>query len=111
MTIYVDPLVNRGRKWTRKGHTHSCHMGTDQHTQRGLSELCEFAHELGLRDAWFQWGGVGNRVPHFDLTDGKRKAAVLRGAVQVSSRELLAKCKWTGEELEAAAHQDGAGRA
>jgi hypothetical protein len=99
MTILVDPLLDAGRAWTRHGSRMACHLGTDDHSQRGLLALCDFAHDLGLRDEWLQWGGVGNSVPHFDLTASKRHLAVKAGAVEVDRREMLRRCKWTEKEM------------
>ncbi len=99
MTILVDSLFDSGKVWTRHGNRMACHMSTDDRTQRGLLELAEFAHGLGLKDEWLQWGGSAGGVPHFDLTSGKRADAVKAGAIEVDSGELVRRCRWTEEEL------------
>ncbi len=98
MTILVDSLFDSGKKWTRWGNRMACHLGADDRSQRGLAELAEFAHNLGLRDEWLQWGGSAGGVPHFDLTPNKRALAIKAGAVEVDSKELVARCRWTREE-------------
>lgn len=81
--IYVDPLALYGnRQW--------CHMATDG----SLDELHQFAASIGLRREWFQ---NHERVPHYDLTPGKRHQAVRAGAVQVTGVELFLKCKKGGK--------------
>jgi hypothetical protein len=41
-----------------------------------LEELHSFAQKLGLKREWFQ----DKRVPHYDVSDGKRKLAIRLGA-------------------------------
>lgn len=75
--VYVDELQNWG--WR---HGPSCHLVTDG----PLEELHAFAARLGLKRAWFQ---PGKRKPHYDLTAGRRAAAVRAGAAEVDSRRLI----------------------
>lgn len=49
-------------------------------------ELHNFAALLGLRREWFQ---EHSRIPHYDLTDAKRKEALAAGALPVSSRDIV----------------------
>lgn len=79
MTVYIDELV-------RYGNRHWCHMATDG----GLMELHELAGRIGLKRAWFQ---VCSCVPHYDLVPSKRQLAIRYGAVEVSMKELVMKCK------------------
>jgi hypothetical protein len=79
MAIYIDPLRRYDTGlW--------CHMATDGN----LDELHVFAAKIGLKRAWFQDHA---RVPHYDLRPGKRLLAVKAGAIQVSSVELVQKCR------------------
>lgn len=97
MAFLVDQMMERGRKWTKSGHTASCHLATDIADQRGLAELCEFAALLELNDKWLHWGGAGRRLPHFDLTVGKRSLALSMGAREIDMRTLLVLCRWQPE--------------
>lgn len=76
MPVYVDRLRDWG--W-RLGP--SCHLAADS-----LDELHAFARRLGLKRAWFQDG----RKPHYDLTAGRREAAIRLGAVELDDRAFLA---------------------
>jgi len=55
------------------------------------SELHKFAAKLGLSHKWFQGGN--RRLPHYDLTAGKRKQAVKMGAVEISREEIVRQVK------------------
>lgn len=82
--IYVDTLVLwpsakaprcfRGRP--------SCHMATDGDPE----ELHTFAARIGMRRAWFQDHLI---LPHYDLTEGRRAAAVALGAAEVTGRDMI----------------------
>lgn len=90
MAVYVDPLqfhtrgplkrVGRPVQW--------CHLMTDGE----LEELHQFARKIGLKRSWFQ---DDKRHPHYDLTSSRRVFAVALGAVQVSSQEMLDRCRRT----------------
>lgn len=69
----------------RMAHKYWCHMTSDVSEQ----ELHEFAQALGLLRAWFQ---AHPTHPHYDVTPKKRALALLHGAVEVSSLELLQRC-------------------
>lgn len=78
--IMVDEL----RKWPHAKApflTGSCHLTTDGPP----AELHAFAARIGMSLAWFQHG----RVPHYDLTEKRRRAAMRAGAVFVSAREQV----------------------
>lgn len=80
MTVYVDPLLNHG--WVLHGRaTRNCHLFTDG----PLDELHALAQAIGLKRAWFQ----DKRVPHYDLTDLDRAAAIAAGAVAVDRRRAV----------------------
>lgn len=80
MTIYVDSVFIRwrGKNW--------CHLVTDAYDS---ADLHEFARGIGLKREWFQWqtkGMPGAAPPwrwHYDVTEGKRSAAIAAGAVVV----------------------------
>jgi hypothetical protein len=74
MAVYVDRLRDWG--W-RLGP--SCHLITDGPNE----ELHAFAASIGLRRSWFQAKASG---PHYDLTAGRRAAAVAAGAVELEDR-------------------------
>jgi hypothetical protein len=70
MPVYVDDLVDYGVTYGRAG-PEWCHLIADT-----LEELHFFAVcELGLRQDWFQ----DKRIPHYDLTKGKRALAIRKG--------------------------------
>jgi uncharacterized protein DUF4031 len=74
MAVYVDWLVAWG--WKLHGRTvKSCHLFADT-----LEELHAFAETIGMKRAWFQNGSA----PHYDLTPGRREAAVKAGAVELT---------------------------
>lgn len=58
----------------------SCHLTT----AGPLDELHDFARRIGLKPAWYQPHPL---APHYDLTPGRREAAIAAGAVFVSGRE------------------------
>lgn len=76
MTIYVDKLRITGTtgKWRYKK---SCHLFTEPTDD--ISGLIRFGLEIGLRPSWLH----DAVMPHFDLTENKRRAAVSKGAVEV----------------------------
>jgi hypothetical protein len=100
MAILVDDVIDRGHRWTRDGHTKSCHMASDRHDQRGLAELHEMAHRLRMKFRWFQTKHAN--LPHYDLVAGRRDDAVRYGAQEVSAREFVRRCRWSREEMKAA---------
>ena len=77
MPIYVDPLIDYGWKLGP-----SCHLTSDT-----LDELHEFAEKIGMKRSWFQLS-AGREIPHYDLTAGKRKLAVAKGAIELSRDEM-----------------------
>jgi len=73
--ILVDSLfiTVRKRRW--------CHMVSDT----SLEELHAFAKKLGLKREWFQ----DKKVPHYDITENKRRQAIALGAREAESRQEL----------------------
>ena len=76
MAVYVDQL--RDALWR---HGKSCHLYADT-----LGELHAFAERIGMKRTWFQ---DRPGFPHYDLTAGRRKTAVLWGAVQHDKHQLV----------------------
>ncbi len=76
MAVYVDnPRIVLGRM-------KMCHMAADS-----LDELHAMAERLNVR-RHFQ---NRERAPHYDICMRNRREAVLAGALEVSTRELLEK--------------------
>ncbi len=83
MTVYVDNARNP------YGRMYMSHMIADT-----LEELHEMAEKLGMKREWFQ----DARLPHYDISLGKRNRAIDLGAVQVDSYELISILKSTSAE-------------
>lgn len=82
--IYVDPLCAHG--WIKDGKAiQSCHLFCDG---GNVEKLHEFAAAIGLKRAWFQ--GKPGKLPHYDLTEGKRAQAVRMGAKELGREEAVA---------------------
>jgi hypothetical protein len=95
MGVYVDPLMRciRTKRWQ---HDKACHLVADE-----LGELHAFARRLGLHPEWFQ---TPERLPHYDLTEGKRAAAVRLGAVEIDRAAMGAMIeKWRARHAMEAA--------
>lgn len=88
---YVDPSGSAPGQL--HGVVFSCHMFADT-----VDELVAFAARIGLRREWLQGLGEKGRVPHFDLTEGKRWQAIRVGAVEVTREQAVAiwKCHKEG---------------
>lgn len=72
MATYVDPLIHYGWKLGP-----SCHFYADS-----LKELHAAAMDIGLKPSWFQVSNSG--IPHYDLTESRRKRAVRQGAIEMT---------------------------
>ena len=81
MAILLDSFQNGARGPFRYWHRRCGHLVSDS----SLDELHEFAAELGLRREWFQ----KKSIPHYDLTGTVYELALERGAILVSSREIV----------------------
>lgn len=79
--ILVDPIRHWPRQLTGLRHEDWSHLVSDE----SIEELHAFARRLGLLRSWFQ----DKRVPHYDVTAGKRVLAVRLGAREVTARELV----------------------
>lgn len=76
---YIQASVNSG---PLKHKSRWCHMTADS-----TEELVSFALKLGLQEKYIQFPGTWKE--HFDITEPKRKKAVLLGAIEVSFRERI----------------------
>jgi hypothetical protein len=80
VSVYVDPLLEHGGsdsfRWKR-----SCHMYADS-----LWELHRMAVAIGMKRSWFQSHA---RLPHYDLVESRREAAVHFGAIEHTRREMV----------------------
>ncbi|MEO6727289.1 MAG: DUF4031 domain-containing protein [Blastocatellia bacterium] len=81
MAILIDSFQNGARGPFRYWHRRCGHLVSDN----SIEELHEFAASLGLRQEWFQ----RKSVPHYDLTGKHYELAIERGAILVSSREIV----------------------
>jgi hypothetical protein len=86
--IYVDGLMRNvaseskaRRVGAQNGHRW-CHLISDV----GEAELLAFARKIGLKPQWIQRNRYG---AHFDLTPGRRAAAVAVGAVELDRRRYV----------------------
>lgn len=81
--IYVDDA------FIPYGRMLMCHIVSDTLVE----ELHDFAAQLGMKRSWFQ----DKRIPHYDISKGKRDTAIQLGAVGVDSRSLLSVAIKTGK--------------
>jgi hypothetical protein len=81
MAILIDSFHNGARGPWRFWHRRCGHLVSDH----SIEELHQFAEGLGLRREWFQ----RKSVPHYDLTGEHYELALERGAILVSSREIV----------------------
>lgn len=98
MSVYVDPLVAWGGAAAPRcfrGRL-SCHMYADAE-----GELHAMAARIGLKRAWFQ---ADPRLPHYDLTVGRRALAVARGAAEHSLVEMA---RWMARRAAPGGGPDG----
>ena len=84
IAIYVDDayIQAKVRSGSLSHNSRWCHMTADT-----TEELVEFALKLGLQAKYIQFWGTWKE--HFDVTEPKRKKAVLLGAVEVSFRQRI----------------------
>lgn len=75
MSVYVDRAKNP------LGIYRMSHMLADS-----KEELHRMAQSIGLKREWFQAHGT----PHYDVCQAKRKQAILRGAIEIGRRDLVA---------------------
>lgn len=75
MSVYVDDMRSS------VGRMVMCHMLADT-----TEELLRMADLIGVDRRWLQ--DAGTYREHFDIARSKRAAAVMAGAIEVSSRRL-----------------------
>lgn len=85
MTVYVDEIADYGAIARAAGlrTTQWAHLTADTR-----EELHAFANRIGLKRAWFQH--ADDYRWHYDVTPGKRAAALRAGAQPIDRRELAA---------------------
>ncbi len=98
MAILIDSFKNGARGPIRYWHRRCGHLVSDA----SLEELHEFARLLGLRREWFHI----RSIPHYDLTGGIYQLAIERGAMLVSSRELVRRAVRLQPQPRAMNHRD-----
>lgn len=77
MTVYVDEVRPVWpRRWEFKYREH-CHLMAESD-----KELEEMARQLQLPKRW-------RHGDHYDLTRNKRRQAINKGAVEISTREMV----------------------
>ena len=91
MSVYVDFARNKFHDMVM------CHMVADT-----LAELHAMADEIGMRRVWFQ----AKSFPHYDLSQPRRRAAVMLGAIEVDRRQLVAVMRRWRETARAGARLD-----
>jgi len=80
MSVYVDAIgpvvMNKNWQWPT-----ACHMIADTE-----DELHDMARYLNLLPQWVQ--KKNNNIPHYDLTENKRKQAVKLGCIEIGLQEM-----------------------
>lgn len=66
------------------------HMATDNHSEDGLDELHHMADALGLHRHWLH---RRPGLPHYDVPHWVKAQALRLGALEVSTRELVTRCR------------------
>lgn len=74
MSVYVDDARIPYRNMTM------CHMFADT-----LEELHEMADLIGIDRKWFQ----DKKYKHYDICLSKRKKAVTKGAIEITSKDIV----------------------
>jgi len=101
MSVYVDPPGSAPGQLGRVRFV--SHLFADN-----VAELVRFGGAIGLRREWLQGPRpaypLERRLPHFDVTAGKRAQAVASGAIELSRQdavEIWQRLKVTNEEFRA----------
>lgn len=80
MSVYVDDMR------ASYGRMVMCHMIADDR-----AELDAMAARIGVARRWIQKPGTAHE--HYDISLRMRARAVAAGAVEITQRELAAKCR------------------
>lgn len=80
MSVYVDDMR------APYGQMIMSHMIADT-----PEELLAMVDRIGVQRKWIQH--VGMREEHFDISEGKRTLAVAAGAIELSMRDLVLRCR------------------
>ena len=80
MPVYVDPLTptRPSKQWPFR---FGSHMIADT-----TMELHSMARRLGLKREWYQTRSV---LPHYDISPGRRMAALRMGAIAINNKEVF----------------------
>lgn len=76
MTVWVD---DAGIIYRRKARYHLA--------ASSIEELHEFARSIEVNRCWYH--NSSGRSPHYDITSQQRERALRKGAISVTSRELV----------------------
>jgi hypothetical protein len=86
VVLVVDDLLPRPEAKLKIFRAGSCHLMSNGYSDKHLDALHKLAARIGLQRKYFQPHRI---APHYDLTKGRREAAVLAGAVEVPARSML----------------------
>lgn len=89
MSVYVDEMSVSliSKKWP---YNRACHMIADN-----IEELHSLASVIGLKRSWFQ----KKTIPHYDLTENKRRQAVKAGAIPIDMQEFVRRMREARSEM------------
>lgn len=95
MSVYVDEIKeydpSQIKQAARKHGRLWAHLTADSR-----DELIRFGVRIGLSPAYMQISTSG--IPHFDLTPSKRILAITKGALPITSKEMIEKHKRNRDE-------------
>jgi hypothetical protein len=77
--VYIDKPL----KWNVKSKVKWSHLVADN-----VEELHRFAESMGIKRSWFS-NKRGRYQPHYDLNEFQYEEALKRGAIEISSKELV----------------------
>lgn len=80
MSVFVDLPTHKF------GRMIMCHMIADTY-----DELIEMVDKIGVERRWIQ--KEGSKYEHFDISKGKRELALRRGAINLTTKELVIKIR------------------
>jgi len=86
VVIVVVELLPRPQSRLRCFKAGSCHLMANGYNEAHLDALHKFAARIGMHRSYFQPHKI---APHYDLTKGRREAAVEAGALEIPARSFL----------------------